>query len=174
VFGIISLLPYLGLGNVATRYLYLASFGFTLSFVIVFYQLLHLFVAKNKHVVTLGIFALMVVLGVWFYAENRDIQKQWGQAGEITRNTIALFRTDYEQVAPPSAFFFVNTPATHNGIWVFPLGMRDGLWFVYQNKMPLIYQVNSVDEAKTVAGALGIGSYYIFSFDNQGTISPVK
>src|SRR6185369_1445657 len=109
-FGVISLMPFLALGNVADRYLYLASFGFSLSFIITLYSLVQFFVRKNPKKVAFFMVIFIVLLGIWYYSENGKEQKKWNTAGEITKTTIALFRTDYETIPSSSKLFFVNVP----------------------------------------------------------------
>ena len=107
------------------------------------------------------------------YFENVNQEKKWNHAGEITRTTIALFRTDYETIPETSKLFFINVPVKQDGVWVFPVGLEDGLWFVYQYKSPEIYRINTPNEAKNIPVASGAANY-TFSFDKSGNISLVK
>src|SRR5690348_17893828 len=51
VFAFVSLLPFLPLGNIAPRYLYLASFGYTLALVVLFKLLFTKWVKNAKYAV---------------------------------------------------------------------------------------------------------------------------
>jgi hypothetical protein len=169
VFGLVSLLPFLGLGNIADRYLYLASVGFCLAFALVLYGLSQKFGKKYEGSVLL---IMVGLLGVWYFFQLQHEQKRWEYAGEITRTTIALFRTDYEQAPQDSKLIFVNTPVKYDTVWVFPVGLEDGLWFIYQDKLPFIYKAKNISEAKQARKDAPNG--HIFSFDEKGQIHVVK
>ncbi len=157
IFGIISLLPYLALGNIAPRYIYLASVGFSISFILL------LRLMKNKFIFLSLVTAIIIIFLQMVISENN----QWEKAGEITRNMLIDFRLDYGALTSASNVYFINPPMKQDNAWVFPVGLPDSLWFIYRESTPKIYQVNRIDEAKT-KGA------YIFIFDKQGNIQRIK
>lgn len=165
VFSFIALLPFLGLGNIAPRYLYLASFGICLSLIVLLKQFI-----KNKYVLTLAVIAVAIL----FQIENYKIQEDWKKASEISKNALALFRIDYEGLNSRDNIYIVNIPGTYKNVWVFPVGIKDGLWFIYNDHMPSIYELSSVEDAKSAIMQKNSKRNYIFKFDNDGNLSRVK
>jgi hypothetical protein len=165
VFAFVSLSPFLPLGNIAPRYLYLASFGLCISFILILKQIL-----SNR---VLFLVSVLIFSG-WFIFENAKLQKDWKRAGDITKNTLALFRIDYEELKTTDNIYFINTPIKHRNVWVFPVGLEDGLWFIYRDRMPKVYKMTSVDEARADIARRGTRSNYIFVFDKNDDIKRVR
>lgn len=164
LFGIVSLLPYLALGNIAPRYIYLSSAGFAISFI----QILRLI--KNRFI----FLSVAIVIIIIFYQISISENHQWRKAGEITQNMLIDFRLDYENLTSSSNIYFINPPMRFNNAWLFPVGLSDSLWFIYRESMPGIYQVSSVDEAKVKIQKGKIIENYVFIFDKQGKIKKVN
>lgn len=164
-FAFVSLLPFLGLGNIAQRYLYLASFGLCFSLVIILRQILN-----KKYLLLIGV----LVISIWFQIQNAQAKKDWKQAGEITKHALALFRIDYEGLKSDDNVYIINTPYTYKNVWVFPVGLTDGLWFIYREHMPHVYQLNSVNEARSAIMEKGTQKNYIFQFDKNGNLLKIN
>ncbi|MBU4099042.1 hypothetical protein KJ980_05330, partial [Patescibacteria group bacterium] len=164
LFGFISLLPYLALGNIAPRYIYLASAGFAISFI----QILRLI--KNRFILLSLIMAIIIIFYQMIIAENN----QWKKAGNITKNMLIDFRFDYKNLNSASNIYFVNPPMKLNNAWVFPVGLPDSLWFIYRESMPGIYLVSTIDEAKIKIQNRGAFKNYIFIFDKEGKIQRIR
>jgi hypothetical protein len=171
VFAFIALLPFLPLGNIAPRYLYLASFGYLLALIYLL-RLLFAHWIKNPRYASLLLVIATVVLAVGYFVGDREQQKLWEQSGDITQNTLLHFRQNYASFSSKTDLYFVNTPVTHQGTWVFPVGLSDGLWFIYRENTPQIHEAGSMQEA--VSSASGKKDTYIFEFDGQGNLREVK
>lgn len=174
LFGFLSLLPFLPLGNIAERYLYLATFGFSLSLIAFLYSIVLAFTShdQKKTGIILGI--IVFVLGIFSYSEQAQQNAKWHKAGEITKGTLALFRTDYPALTPVSHVYFINAPVKYDGVWVFPVGLKHGLWFIYGDQLPAIYQVGSQREVFDFIHDTEIQQNYIFEYDKAGKITEVK
>ncbi len=164
IFGFISLLPYLALGNIAPRYIYLASSGFAISFILL------LRLIKNRFIFLPLVTAIIIIFLQMVISENN----QWEKAGEITKNMLIDFRIDYRTLTSASNIYFVNAPMKLNNAWVFPVGLPDSLWFIYRESMPEIYQVSAINEAKIKIQKQGTLENYIFIFDKEGKIQRIK
>ncbi|HVF69498.1 MAG TPA: O-antigen ligase family protein [Xanthomonadales bacterium] len=173
VFAAISLLPFLGLGNIAPRYLYLGSFGFCFSLVVGLSAISKLIVGKRRIDSKWVVVVIVLGLSVWYQLENIEQGKKWKKAGEITADTLAYLRVEHENIKATDSTYFVNVPVKHDGIWVFPVGLNDGMWFIYRDRTPHVYQVNSVDDAKKAVTTRS-GKSYLFRYDKFGNISQVK
>ncbi|MGH7203160.1 MAG: O-antigen ligase family protein [Candidatus Levyibacteriota bacterium] len=173
VFAFISLLPFLPLGNIAPRYLYLASAGYILALVYLFKMLFTLLFKQPKYVTSL---LLVVTIGLsYVYVVNlRQEQNKWENAGYITQNTLLFFRKNYADLGPETNLYFVNTPVQQNGVWVFPVGLNDGLWIVYRDRLPHVVQMQFLEDAMTAANRGNVEDNYIFDFDKNGSIRQVR
>lgn len=171
VLAFVSLLPFLPLGNIAPRYLYLASFGLTLSTVLSVYLLLKLFIKSNRVVAMSLVFIFSIVIGS-YVLQNKDEQLKWETAGTIAEETLLYYRTGYASFNAQNNVYLVNVPVTNKGVWVFPVGLADGLWFIYRENTPTINQKSSLEEAIAAKQNNPTGTY-VFQFKN-GTILEVK
>ncbi|MGI8420343.1 MAG: O-antigen ligase family protein [Candidatus Levyibacteriota bacterium] len=173
VFAFISLLPFLPLGNIAPRYLYLASAGYTLALVSILKLLFIHWLKQPKYVTSL---LIVVTIGLSFISivNLRQEQNKWENAGYITQNTLLFFRKNYAGLGQETNLYFVNTPVQENGVWVFPVGLNDGLWIIYRDKLPHVVQVNSLEDAMTAANSGNTDNNYIFDFDKNGSIQQVR
>ncbi len=173
VFAFISLMPFLALGNVAPRYLYLGSFGLCLSLVLALNFISKSITTKKQHMGKIVLILMVLGLCFWYQIENINQQKKWRKAGDITADTLSFLRVEHENLKATDSVFFVNIPVKYDGIWVFPVGLKDGMWFIYRDRTPVIYQVNSAEEVKGAASA-NSGNSYIFKYDKYGNITEVK
>ncbi|HVA96455.1 MAG TPA: O-antigen ligase family protein [Candidatus Acidoferrales bacterium] len=173
VFAVISLLPFLPLGNIAPRYLYLASAGYAFALVL---SLRLLFVSwlKTPRYTIIALIVTSVILSTIYFASDIQEQQQWQSSGNITKNTLLYFRKNYASFSPKTDLYFVNTPVQVNDTWVFPVGLQDGLWFIYRDNTPQVHQVGSVDDAQKMITTSGNKDTHIFRFDGQYNIRKVK
>jgi hypothetical protein len=166
LFAAISLLPYLPLGNIAPRYLYLASAGLCISLVLSLS-----FIKKYSLIIFLSF--IFIITAIYY----QDLQKEnnnWHKAGDISQNMLINFRDNYRTLKSDSNIYIVNPPMKLNNTWVFPVGISDSLWFVYRESSPAIYQVQSIEEAKAKIQNNQTQKNYIFIFDNKGNIQEIK
>jgi hypothetical protein len=173
VFAFVSLIPFLGLGNIAQRYLYLGSFGLCLSLVVLLKQAAGLIFPRSIRKSTIIVFVFVVIIASWYQLENTRQIKNWGRAGFLTSDTLAFFRVEHENLSASDNVYIVERPIKHNNAWVFPVGMEDGMWFIYRDNMPSVKHFGSVEEAKTEA-AIQNKRTFIFKYDKNGNISRVK
>src|SRR5581483_8787779 len=172
---LIPLLPFLGLGNIATRYAYMASFGIVLLLVLVFKMGYEWLAKINKNT---AIAILIGVVAIFSYFQIYQLQKtnnDWEKAGEITNNLLVDLRYIYPKNDNPPyniTLIFVNVPIKYGQAWIFPVGLPDAAWFTLQDVKGLkIVQVKTLDEAFQVASATS--SARVLEFESDGSISEV-
>ena len=147
---VITLAPFLGLGNITQRYGYLASFG-VLFLLILFLQQISSLILKNSRW-KLVIFSLFLVLLSAFYLNNyRQVKRDWFEAGEIANNILLAISSNYSEFPDGSVLYFVNVPIKHKSAWVFPVGLKDGLWFIYPNINFTLERVDDISQALSLA-----------------------
>lgn len=147
LFFVAALLPVLPLGNIAERYLYIASFG-----VIFWLAQLAVELYKSLHHSRFPRLRFVVVLAILliFYVEIRELQAvktDWRQASKISQQILETLPAQYPQLPTGSRLYFVNLPLRVNRAWVFPVGLDDGLWFTYKDESLKIYKGNRLDQA---------------------------
>jgi hypothetical protein len=172
VFAFIALLPFLPLGNIAPRYLYLASVGYALALVLLL-KLLFVHSIKNSRYATYAFIVVCLLLAILYFIGNMREGQQWRNSGHITQDTLIYFRKNYPSLTSQTDLYFVNTPVMLNNTWVFPVGLTEGLWFIYRDNLPRVHQVVSLKDAPAM-NSNSTQSSYTFFFDAQGRIKIVK
>lgn len=177
LFSFVSLLTFLGLGNMSERYGYLSSVGYVLTLMALFQGITQIFTKKQK-IVQRVLLGMVIFLSV-IYIYQITIQKQdWEKAGNITEKTLTEFRLDYEFIPHYSNLFIVNMPVKEKQAWVFPSGsFSDGMWFIYRDPTLHIVTVTTLDQAKQLklqAQESTLVKNFIFKFDKNGQISEIK
>ena len=153
LFTIITLLPFLGLGNISSRYNYLASFGIIMVLVLLG-QTLYLFLLENGRDIALATISVVFVIFALFHIiQLQEIHGDWYEAGRKTENffiSLDGLYSDYWS-EEPLELHFVHVPIKTGQAWVFPVGLNDALWLVFRNPKLEVYQHNSLAEAYSVA-----------------------
>ncbi len=175
LFTITSLLPFLGLGNIASRYGYLASIG--IAFLIVLFgKLLYGYLLGSgrqiaKNVMTLFglIFVLLQVVQLTKLHDN------WNEAGAKVERFVVSIDAAFEDnwTSDTMEFHFVNVPIKNGDAWVFPVGIPDVLWFQFHNPSIRVFSHATLTDA---FGAVAYGSptQRVFVFDENGRVAEVK
>ena len=170
IFSFISLIPFLGLGNIAQRYGYLASFGFAFLVVVLLNKIKDS--VKNKDYKVYLLVFLTVVLGTWYYYQNGLVNSEWKETGRITNRTLGFLRLYYDGKHPNSNFYFVNVPIRRAEAWIFPAGsLSDGIWFIYRDDSIKVYEIGSLEQGKALSKQ---PSNFVFAFDKNYNIYAVK
>lgn len=148
-FFIISLLPFLGLGNITLRYGYLASIGFIFLFVLLLGKLYEYLLVNGKGIATLITIIIISIFCLNQLIELQKIQGDWDNAGKEAQNFFISLNEVYdnEWTRLPMQFYFVNMPIKSGDAWVFPVGLPDAIWFVFQNESISVNQSQSVDQS---------------------------
>jgi hypothetical protein len=176
VFGLlffaIGLLPFLGLGNIAIRYEYLASFGL----VLVVFALLKPFISpliKRSVIGSAVVFFVVALFVLYHTVELQRIERDWKKAGAITNNMLLVFNSAFALRAQGTnpVFYFLNVPIRLGEAWVFPVGLPDALWFTFGDTNLVVRQPKTVDEA--FAQAEGSPSSHVYEFNSDGNIEEI-
>lgn len=169
-FFVIALLPFLGLGNITSRYSYLSSVGFVFLFVYflegMYYYLLH----EGKNVAG-GIISLVVIVFLTIHLfQLQKLHTDWNAAGEKSKRFLISLNKVYSDgwTKEHLKFYFINVPIRYGEAWVFPVGLNDAVWFVFRNKNIDIFQVESLSQAySAVQDPI---HEKIFEFNDRGEI----
>ncbi|MEX2013223.1 MAG: hypothetical protein WD967_02365 [Candidatus Levyibacteriota bacterium] len=169
VFFIVSLLPFLGLGNIASRYSYLASFAFCLVFVILARKLYSYLLDSGKLVAGAIIVIVLIIFSSAHLFQLQKINGDWKNAGVRTQSVLTALGYVYAHytIQETPEIFFVNVPIREGNAWVFPVGLTDAAWLVFRDKPVKIHQVGSVEEAFALPGD---PARRVFEFDSDGKL----
>jgi hypothetical protein len=173
VFAIVTLLPFLPLGNIAPRYFYLASFSYCLALVLILRMLLGSIIKKPRNAV-ISLIVISIFISVLYTVGDLNEAKQWGISGDITKNTLLFFRKNFISFSPKTQLYFVDTPVMRDNTWVFAGGLQDGLWFIYRDNTPQVNNVSTVGQAENAVNTLSNTDTHIFSFSDSGVVIEVK
>lgn len=148
-FMFIALLPFLGLGNITSRYNYLVTFGFVILFA---FLIKKLYVALLSNGRDIAMSVMTLVLGLFFLFHIIQIQQihgDWHEAGLKVNRFFVGIQGVYENswTTKPLVLHFVHVPIRSGEAWVFPVGIEDALWFSFKNPNIIIKQWQSAEEA---------------------------
>lgn len=171
---IIPLLPFLGLGNISIRYVYLASFGILLFMVFFMQKIYEQMVVRRR---VFGIVFLVTIFFLFFLYQLRELYRvnaHWKKAGMISNNLLVSFNETFSKkraYAQNPVFYFANVPIRYGDAWVFPVGLPDALWFTFQNEYLTVHVEKDLDLA--LDRAEGSASAKVFEFDKEGNAAEV-
>lgn len=170
---IISLLPFLGLGNIAPRYVYLPSFGALLLLILILKKTFTRINSLNRYFGILFMLIIIIIFSIFNLSELQRINNDWAKAGEITNNILIDFNSNYQAKRTPQnpVFYFVNTPIRTGEAWIFPVGLKDALWFTFQNEYLTVNQSKSLQIALDSADASA--SARVYEFNPDGSLEEV-
>ncbi len=170
---IIPSLPFLGFGNMAPRYTYLASFAVILFLVFIIQKLFSALKEIPQIVQYIIVFILTILFSFYQINQLTNTEKDWQHAGTITDNVLQYMNNAYEDqglgdIQNP-VFYFVNVPIRIGEAWVFPVGLSDAVWFDYKKNNATTNIVPNLNIA--LAESSGSESARIFVFDKNGNLS---
>ncbi len=165
---IILLLPFLGLGNIAERYVYLAHWG---TFILIALLTDWIYESLKKRNLVLGLIIVSLLIGgmAGFYNyELTQTKEDWRQAGEIANQTLLALGSNYEDFPHESTLYFINLPIRLNRAWVFPVGLEDGLWFIYRDETLKVKRAD--DLVETLDLTEGLPNTHVFLYEDEELI----
>jgi len=172
-FFIISLLPFIALGNITSRYSYLASLGLILIFV---YYIKKIYVYLKFYGRDIALISTALIVSVFALLHIIQIQKlhdDWKTAGNMAKRFFVAIDSLYSESwsEKGTELHFVNVPIKHADAWVFPVGLRDAVWLTFQNDDLKVLIHNNLKEALQIAGTST--NKWVLEFDAEGNVSEV-
>jgi len=168
---IILLLPFLGLGNMAERHVYPAHFGFFLLLAL-FINWLYEKIRKINLPLALGLTLILCLFVFGFYQQEMEkAKKEWFQAGEIANKILLAVSSNYIEFAYGNSLYFVNPPMRQGRAWIYPVGIPEGLWFIYRDETLPIKIVTNLEE--TLEITKGDIAAHIFVYE-EGELMEIK
>ena len=173
LFFIIALLPFLGLGNITSRYSYLPTLGLILILALFIKKIYLYLVNYGRDVALMSMGILIAVFSLFHIIQIQQIHGDWDTAGKKVQKFFVSIDELYSDSwsAENLKFRFVNVPIRSGEAWIFPVGLSDALWFAFQNDNLEVYIHSSLPEALSLAGTSL--SERVFKFHEDGSIEEV-
>ena len=173
LFFVISLLPFLGLGNITSRYSYLASFGFILIFVYGVKKIHEYLEVYGRDISGMAVVIIVSVFSLLHIIQIQQAHQDWNTAGNRVQKFFASIDEVYESSwsTKEISLHFVNVPLRVNDAWIFPVGLKDALWFAFRNPDLKVYIEPSLEKALYNAG--DSLSDIVFKFNDDGSVTEV-
>lgn len=153
---------------------YLLEACLSILLVIIIYKISGKLVEKIKTPVVLPLLFFTAIILASFLKVIKQEEMEWRYAGNFTKNMLSTLRLEYAGLQKNSNLYFVSAPVKYSNAWIFPAGIEDSLWFIYQNNIPAIYQVTNADEARKTINKNKTKNNYIFEFDKDGILKRVR
>ncbi len=173
LFFVVALLPFLGLGNITSRYSYLPTLGLILIIILFIRKLYGYFLDYGREIAFMSLSILVAVFSLFHIIQVQQIHGDWDTAGQKVQKFFVaideLYSDSWSQ--KDLRFRFVNVPIRSGEAWIFPVGLSDALWFAFQNDNLKVYVHSNLSEALSLAGTSL--SDRVFKFNDDGSIEEV-
>ena len=172
-FFIVALLPFLGLGNITSRYSYMATLGVVPIIVMLIKKFYNYLLDSGKQIAVLAVTIFVLIFSLFHIISAEQTAADWAGASLRVNNFFISFDALYNNYwsQGPIQFHFVNVPIKYNQSWVFPVGLSDAVWFAVKNDKAQIYQDKDLT---TALEEVGNSTYNkIFMFNDDGRISEI-
>lgn len=173
LFFAISLLPFLGLGNITSRYSYLSSFGIVLLLIVFIKRLYAYLLANGKNIAIAVVLMMSIVFFSIHLFQLQKVHGDWKAAGDKSKRFLIGLNQVYTDNSRerPTQFYFVDVPIRHGEAWVFPVGLEDAIWFTFRNDKLSVSTKDSLVQA--LENALIISNARVFQFSENGSFKEI-
>lgn len=173
-FFVITLLPFLGFGNISPRYDYLAAIGVILAFAVLIKSLGSKLQKKSQKIYYIIVLILTTIFGVWNIYKIQILNLDWMRASNVSESFIIYL---YDQhpgdsfTQPRRTFYISPLPAKVGSAWLFPTGVEDLVHFALRNKNVTIVPVEGPDPG--LLNQLNT-TKQLFIFDSEGNMTELN
>jgi len=173
LFTVISLLPFLGLGNITFRYSYLASFGVFMIFVVLIFKLYRYLLSYGKDVALFSIGTIFSVVCLVHVVQSQQAIIEWKGSGEKIQKFLTSINSLYSDSwsAMNVDLYFVNVPVKSGNAWILPVGLSDVVWFAFKSDTINVISVPTINEVPP--GVISSPTKWIFEFQPDGSLKRI-
>lgn len=168
LFSVASLFPYLPLGNITLRYVYLPSFGFVIMLLVFIEKIFSLFINDRKQPISYA-FLSVCVLSFFFFGLT-SAEGYWKNASNISYNTFKSLGS--YSVKDEANFYFYNVPIRTGEAYIFPVGLPDAVYFAQNHKQINTFIVGDYQTVKKLINPRA--SNYVFTFDKNFVMKKIE
>lgn len=173
LFFVVGLLPFLGLGNITSRYSYLAGPGLVILLVFALRKIYGYLISFGKDIAVGVMITIILVFSLFHVIQVQQIHGDWHTAGLASHRFFIsideLYTNDWGKETVK--LHFVNVPMKTGEAWIFPVGLPDALWITFRNDNLKIYQERTLKEALSNAGDSLTDR--VFEFQGDGSVKEV-
>jgi len=174
LFFLIALLPFLGLGNITSRYSYLSSAGFVILLALIFKKAYIYFVdISGKYVGMTIIIVIAIAYSMFQLFQLQKIQVDWKTAGQRSEKflvSVERYAKD-DWTRQEMQFYFVDMPIREGEAWVWPVGLGGAIWLSFENPNLTVSTASDINSA--FDQSLGLQNAHVFKFDKEGNVDEV-
>lgn len=173
LFFITLLLPFLGLGNIASRYSYLASFIVVLFFVLFIKKLYVYLLSYGKDIALAATIMVISIFSLLHVIQTQQFLIDWHESGVKAQRFFISIDELYADIWSKEGgqLHFVNVPIRNGQAWIFPVGFSDAIWFAFKNDDLSVYTHSDIDTALEQAGTSPTA--WVFMFQDDGSLKEV-
>jgi len=128
---------------------------------------------SDRYIGTAGIIIMAIVyLTVQLFGLQK-IHTDWKSAGEEAKRfliSVEEYSKDF-WIRQKMQFYFVGMPIKNGEAWVWPVGLKDALWFTFKNPNIAVYTMSDINSAFDQAADSSSG--HVFRFDKNGNVDEV-
>lgn len=171
-FFIITLLPFLGLGNITSRYSYVASIGVVIIITILIKKSYGYLESSGRYI-AFGILGVaLIIFSLFHVIQIQQITFDWRDAGRLAKDFFISFESEYSNgwSGKDIKFHFINVPQRVGDAWVFPVGLSDAVWFAIRNDDARIF-IHS--DLKSALNSGSSKSDVILRFKDDGGVEEI-
>lgn len=167
---VVIMVPFLGLGGLAERYLILGSMMLVMALSVLAERLC----LSGKYGTVLAFLSILLLLGLKQFQDLERAGNDWQTASSISQDTLLAIKTEYFPLSSDKSFIFINPPIRYGRAWIFPTGLSDALWHMFRfNAYSYVTETaSSIPEAYAIPLKLGYGDY--FAFENNKLVKVEK
>lgn len=126
---IMALLPVMGLGNIAERYLYIPSVGYSMALSYILVR-----ISDRPNFWLRGSVVLLTVIILTGYISGmRSAMVTWKKSGDTAETILRAVTVSHRSLVPGATIYYLNVPIRIGRAWVYPVGLRDALWVHYRD-----------------------------------------
>ena len=170
-FFVVSLLPFLGLGNITSRYDYLASIGLIFIIIILGKKIYEFLLTNGKNVAIISVLIVSLIYSLFHIISLSQISADWKGAGEKSKQFFISIDAIYTNTWSNNKvqLNFVNVPIKYGDAWVFPVGLEDAVWLSFKNDNIKINKYNTLETALSLTEMSKTNKILIFNDNGSVT-----
>lgn len=170
LFFVISLIPFLLLGNITERYSYLSSMGIVLALAIVAKKMYEYLQSQGREISIVISSLILAIFALFHIIQVQQSYFEWKDAGKKTRNFFISLQDQYANYwsSKDFEFHFASVPLRIGEAWVFPVGLDHAVWLAFRNDSARIFIHQDPESAKAAVTSPFTG--IAFQFNEDGTV----
>lgn len=170
LFSAFSLLPYLPLGNITLRYVYLGSLGFIVMLLCVIQKFI-LPKAGKYFSVIYSILIICIIISAYIYIQQAG--RNWRFASEITHNSFVQMQGISNESI--QNLYVHNVPIKYAEAYIFPVGFHD-MVYLAGLKTTSVFQLNDLQKINGLSGIDEEKNVYFrkFMYDESYNLRPLQ